>query len=942
MIQLRVRTEYSFGQTFAPIPRVVQRLKEIGSTHAGIVDKDGTWGHVQWHEQCRAAGIVPILGVELVVSEQEDVVQTMWFLARNAAGLRELYNFTSLTFKQRVKTKFGGKPRLYYSDVLSMSENIYVFAGDILDVAFLKKANAIMDLSPASRIANNRKKVIAAEQGLRVVSVSDNAFAYPEDRQTYELMDGGTKPTPQFILDKLEHHLDLEFESYDLPQAPMLRREGDLAALCAAGRSFRETHHGLKWDERYDERLKRELDLIKLKDFESYFIIVADLVVYAKMHMLVGPSRGSSAGSLVCYLTRITEIDPIPANLFFERFIDESRKDLPDIDIDFPGLKRDMIFKYMAEQYTHVANIGTIQQFQPKSALIHVCKKLGIPGVATAGIKAAMIERSSGDARANDCLQDTFDTTKAGQELVKMYPDVVRSSKLEGHASHTGKHAAGLMVCNEPLENYCTITDLGTAQVDKSSAEKLNLLKIDVLGLRTLDILEDSGVDVDWYALPLDDPKTYDVFNRQAMSAIFQFSGQSMRNLSSQIDFKTIDDIDVVTALARPGPFGGGVTAEWMARKNGKPYDPIHPIVEKVMANTFGLPVYQEQTLAIVRNIGKFDWVASADVRKAISKSKGKEYFNSYWPRFLAGATEQGMSEEQAAATWHLIDAMGAWQMNKAHTYSYAVIGYWTAWLKAHHPYQFAAANMRHANDEEDALTMLQEMVREGLMYEPFNLEKSGVTWEVRDGVLQAGFDSLKGFGRTKAQKFVEARDNGELTDSQYDQIDKATSIFNDLFPMHRQFREYYDNPGKFGILDNLVNIADITEESDPGSYVFIGRLIDKNLRDANEDVNVKKRGGKLVQGPVMFLDFRLADDTGRIQCRIDRKDYQAIGKQVFESPHGAVILVRARFIKASNGDFIRFGFVQKVKILEAGDVEAEEQVTKVPRKAQKKFSFAD
>lgn len=928
MIHLRIRTEYSFKQTFAPVARVVRRLKELGTTHAGIVDQ-GTWGHTHWHDECSKAGIVPILGVEIIVSDTDDSAQTMWFLARNLDGLKELYRFSSKSYTQKISTKSGSKPRLFKNDVRNMSENIYVFADTVLDDVFLSQVNAILDLSPASRVLNMSKERIAKDLGLRMVKTCDNYFAYPEDYQTFEITDGGTKPSKQYITDDVDAG-DLTFEKYDLPKAPMLKREGDLEKLCRDGIDYRREYNGLVWSDVYEARLQRELGLIRSKNFDSYFLIVSDMVVEAKKTMLVGPSRGSSAGSLVCYLTRITEIDPIPADLFFERFIDESRKDLPDIDIDFPGLKRQQVFDYMAKTYGNVANIGTIQQFKPKSALIQLCQKLGIPAVATAGVKAAMIERSSGDARANDCLADTLETTKAGQILKSMFPEVVRASHLEGHASHTGTHAAGLLICNEPLENYCTVMDNGTAQVDKDAAEKLNLLKIDVLGLRTLDILEDSGIDVDWYSLPLTDPRALDIFNRRQLSAIFQFEGQSMRNLSSQIEFKSIQDIDVVTALARPGPFGGGVTKQYLDRRKGLKYDPIHPIVEKVMSHTYGLPVYQEQTLAICRYIGKFDWVASASIRKAISKSQGKTIFNTYWPQFLRGAQEQGMTEDQATATWKLIDSMGAWQMNKAHTYSYAVIGYWTAWLKAHHPLEFAASNLRHAGDEETAFAMLQEMVKEGLKFEPFNLEKSQATWSIQGDTLVAGFDSLKGFGEVKAKKFAADRDSGDLKENQLEQIEKATSLFFDLFPIHRKYKSYYD--GDEDVIGDVVNIDDIQE---PGSYVFIGRLISKNLRDANEDINVKKRGGKKVTGPVMFLDFRVADDTGQVQSRIDRKDYAAIGKQVFEAPEGTAILVRANFIKI-NGEFAKFGFVKKIKILE--DRESRPDTVVIPR--QRKFSF--
>lgn len=939
MIHLRVRTEYSFKQTYAPIDRCVKRLKEIGCTHAGIVDRESTWGHVLWHEECRKAGIIPILGVELIVSEEEDIVTSMWFLAKNLAGLKELYRYSSKSYRQKVKTKFGSSPRLFQSDIIEMSQtgNVYIFAGEILDESFLIRCGAILDLSPASRIMNMSKEAMSKRIGGKLVETCDNFYAYQEDKDTFELTNGRTKPSPQYITEIKQDVGDLEFEDYNLPKAPMLHREGDLEKICREGIEYRRVHQFLEWDERYEARLRREIDLIRAKNFDSYFLVVSDMVIEAKRHMLVGPSRGSSAGSLVCYLTRITEIDPIKADLIFERFIDESRKDLPDIDIDFPGEKRHLVFEYMKKVYNHVANIGTVARFQPKSALIQVCEKLGIPPVATAGVKAAMIVRSSGDARHNNCLEDSLKETDPGQKLLKIYPDIIRACVLEGHAQHTGRHAAGLLVCNEEVENYCTVMDDGTAQVEKKTIESLNLLKVDVLGLRTLDILEESGINPDWYSLPLNDPKTFEIFNSRALCGIFQFEGQSMRNLSSQLHFDNVDLIDAVTALARPGPFGGGVTAEWLERRKGKEYRPFHPLVEKHMLKTNGLPIYQEQTMAIVREIGQFNWDKVSSIRKIVSLKKGKEFFNKFFPDFERGAIAQGMTSEEALRIWEYINSMGAYQMNKAHTYSYAVIAYWTAWLKAHHPLEFALANMRHGKDEETQLTMLQEMVREGLKYEPFNLNLSQETWSIKEGKLVAGFDSLKGFGPVKSKKFKEKRDKNELTESEIEQIKKAPSVFYDLFPMHHRYRRFYEDYKSENLLDPPVNIDQITDDNCGGkSLLFLGRLIDKNLRDYNEDVNVKKRNGKKGYGPVMFIDFRVADDTGRIQCRIDRYKYESMGHQIFEAKLGTVLLIRANFnIDRKTKKGIRFGFTQKVRIIEQV---IDEGITILPPVPERKY----
>ena len=918
MIQLKVKTEYTFGQTFAPIERLVARLKEQGCTAAGVVDLNSTWGHVPWFKACRAAGIKPLLGVDSVVAD-EDIAQRMWFLAKNQVGLSELYGWTSKAHQQPIVTKAGSIPRLFRHDVRAMSDNIMKFAGDIVDAAFLQEVGAVLDVNPASRILSMRKKTLAEQTGLPLVATSDNAFAAPDDKEIFEFAArAGLKQTPQYLLEELAHQdvaqslLD-QIEDYELPTAPMVRAAGNLEQICREGIVFRKMQD--RWTQEYEDRLQYELELIRSKDFESYFIIVADMVYYAKQHMLVGPSRGSAAGSLVCYTARITEIDPIPPKLYFERFIDVSRTDLPDIDLDFPDNKRQMVFDYMAEKYgsDNVAHIGTVSQFKPKSALIQVCKALNIPPQATGAVKVAMIERSSADSRANNCLQDTLETTAPGREFIAQYPQAKAAMLLEGHASHTGVHAAGLLVCNDKITKYCTVDSHGIAHVDKGAAELLGLLKIDVLGLRTLGVLEDSGVGIDWYNLPFDDPKTYEVFNQQRLCGIFQFEGNALRAISRDIEFKTVVEIDAVTALARPGPFGGGVTEKYVRRKNGEPYTPIHPLVEEHMKETYGLPVYQEQTLAIVREIGKFDWKETSTIRKAMSKRMGKEFFDTYWEKFKAGAASQGIGEKEARATWETINAMGAWQMNKAHTFSYAVISYWTAYLKAHHPLEFAAANLRNAKDEDSAIELLREMVREGIEYVAFDLAKSQLNWSTQEGVLYGGFVALKGIGESKAAKLIAARDAGKLTEKQREEIAKAENLFADIFPFHTKYAHLYNDPKSNGIASKLDVIVELENIPHNEERVFLGELVYKNARNANEEVNVKKRGGKMETGPLEFLDVRLRDDTGTIGGRIGRWDFERFGREMSESvPVGAHLMIRAKFF---NG--IRYAFIKKWRRLD-------------------------
>lgn len=908
MIQLRIRTEYSFGMTYATIPRIIECLKSQNCTLAGIVDYASTWGHVVWHKACVEAGIMPLLGVELIVADFEEQTR-MWFLARTGAGLKELYHYTTLAHTQKIQLKYGSSPRLYREDVAAMSHDIIKFSGDIVDADFLRSIGAILDFSPASRVLNLAKQQIT---DLLCVTTSDNYYVLPEDRDTFELLcERGLKPTPQHILPDVSGAAIADrFEPIELYKAPMIKAKGNLKDLCQQGIEKRK----INWQDKYEQRLITELNIIYEKEFDSYFLIVADMVAYAKQHMLVGPSRGSAAGSLVCYLAGITEIDPLQAGLMFERFIDITRMDLPDIDLDFQDDKREMVFTYMRNKWgaENVSQIGTISRLKPRSALIHVAKRSGVPHAALNDVKNSMITRSSGDSRASFCLQDTFCDTPAGIWLKKNYPVMEHAAHIEGHASHSGVHAAGLLVCNEPIENFATVDEHNICQLDKKSIEELGLLKIDVLGLKTLTVLNETAPGNDWYGLPLNDLKTFNIFNQRRLCGIFQFEGQSMRSVSNCTRFNTIREIDATTALARPGPFGGGVTQEYLERAAGKHYEPLHPSVAIHMSETYGLPIYQEQTLAIVREVGKFSWKETAMIRKAISKSLGKEFFDRYWSMFSAGAKQCGLDDKEAKHIWLLINGMGAWQMNKAHTYSYAVVSYWTAWAKANRPLEYAAAFLRHETDETVAKSYLREIGKDGTNYISFDPMLSEATWSVQDGKLVGGFMNLHGIGEAKAAKLIAKRAAGKLTQSDIDVLLKLPNVFDDSASFQNQHASIYSDPDSIGVNGRINCIDELVEGIAEGSYVFAGRLKKKNPRDVNEAVNVKKRNGQVLDGPTSVLDFVLDDDTGQIICRINRFDYEEMGKPIQDNVAlGAPMLVRADFI---NG--WRFAFVKKVRLL--------------------------
>lgn len=687
MINLKLRTEYNFGRAYGPVNKVVQRIKDLGQKAAAITDV-GTWGHVAFYNECKAAGIKPILGTEIAVVEnamlrERQQPNYMTLLARNNEGLKEIYELVTLSTE-----KFYYFPRVDYDDIAGITDNVYIFSGTspILDLLRFKP-NLFLELS---YLTSKASLEWAAENGVESVLMGDNYYPAAEDKTIYEILlnterDNFTFPMHIADYNELSFHIEHDLGKHasqrtneiaddcniTLPQAEIVRykKEQTLEQICRKNK-----HRCAEWNDIYETRLMRELNLIKEKDYEDYFYVLWDAVAYAKTKMLVGPARGSSCGSLVCYLLGITEIDPIPYGLLFERFIDVTRKDLPDVDIDFADDRRELVFEYLHSKYGSecVARLGTISRFKAKSAISTVAKSTLVPEIEVAELKSRIIERSTGDSRARFCIMDTFNELDIGRAVLDKHPHMRYAGDLEYHASHSGQHAAGIVVTQHPVTDYCSLDKrTGALQVDKYDAEKLNLLKIDALGLRTLSILQDILDQIEkpreWlYNLPTSDQKAYDVLNNKRYAGIFQFEGFALQSFCSQMKVESFEDFASITSLARPGPLNSGSATDFVEKRSGKkPVDFLHPSVQEYTKDTYGTIIYQEQVMQIVRNVGQLSWEDTSNLRKAMSKSYGVEYFDQFWLRFKKGAEESGINEKDARYIWDHVNSMGSWSFNR-------------------------------------------------------------------------------------------------------------------------------------------------------------------------------------------------------------------------------------------------------------------------------------
>jgi len=940
MINIKVRTEYSFKYAYGHLQKIIDACDE---DCMGICDRNSTWGHVQFQKKMKEAGKKPIFGVEIGVVKDAFIKEKqgfnyMSFIAKNNDGLKEIYALVTESTRN-----FYYEPRLDYSHIRNISENVFILSGILPDFDQLIKhmPNLYIELCPGFINAHNVPQ--SYKDKLKFVATSNNCYPKIEDKLNYTVaINFASEQTyPQHILDEFDWKeifpgYDVNYPltrakiiadqcNAELPKAQMVKYHSDISLHDLCIELAPKKNIDLS-DPIYKERFEREIKLIDEKNYNDYFFVIWDMLRYAKQHMLVGPARGSSCGSLVCFILSITEIDPIPFSLIFERFIDINRTDMPDIDIDFPDNKRDMVFDYAKSKYGSdcVARLGTVARFKAKSTITHVAKQLNIPAWEVNELKDAIIERSSGDARATFCIMDTFKELDIGKRIIQKYPHIQIAEQLEGHATHHGQHAAGIVVTEHPVNWYCSVNaQNGATQIDKDDAEELNLLKIDALGLRTLSVIQDCLDQIGWsrekiMCWPIDDEGAFKILQNKKYAGIFQFEGYALQSLCGQMVVENFEDISALTALARPGPLMSGGAAEYVARRTGKKkVEYMNKMVEELTQVTFGVIIYQEQVMHIARHVGKMEWEDVSFLRKAMSKSLGKEIFDSYWEKFKKGALENGLAEDNAREIWDSINTMGSWSFNRSHAIAYGMVSYWTCVLKSRFPMEYAAACLRHSKDDEQCIKLLRELVREGHSYVDFDKDRSEINWSVQDGILYGGLTGVKGIGLKTAQLIMDKRKAGEaLTAAQQNKLDNAATPFKHAFKRDALFRDLIENPEKYNIASKITDIAMIDEDS-KGEFLIFGELKKKVQRDHNELKLIAKRKYKM-SGQTLFLNLTIEDDTGPIMCTITRDKYRRLGHHIVENVKvGSWIMIKGRIDSA-----FRSIKVARYKIIDPSEVD--------------------
>ncbi|MFI9821312.1 DNA polymerase III subunit alpha [Streptomyces sp. NPDC052013] len=559
-----------------------------------------------------------------------------------------------------------------------------------------------------------------------------------------------------------------------------------------------------------DDRMKQveyEMDTIISMGFPGYFLVVADFIMWAKKQgIAVGPGRGSAAGSIVAYALGITDLDPIPHGLIFERFLNPERISMPDVDIDFDERRRVEVIRYVTEKYgaDKVAMIGTYGTIKAKNAIKDSARVLGYPYAMGDRITKAMPADVLGKGIPLSGITDPSHPrySEAG-EVRAMYenePDVKKvidtARGVEGLVRQMGVHAAGVIMSSETITEHVPVwvrhTDGVTiTQWDYPSCESLGLLKMDFLGLRNLTIMDDAvkmvkankGIDIDLLSLPLDDPTTFELLQRGDTLGVFQFDGGPMRSLLRLMKPDNFEDISAVSALYRPGPMGMNSHTNYALRKNGQQeITPIHPELEEplkeVLDVTYGLIVYQEQVQKAAQIIAGYS-LGEADILRRVMGKKKPEELEKNFVIFQAGARKNGYSDEAIQALWDVLVPFAGYAFNKAHSAAYGLVSYWTAYLKANHPAEYMAALLTSVKDDKDkSAVYLNECRRMGIKVLPPNVNESEANFAAQgDDVILFGLSAVRNVGTNVVESIIKCRKAKGKYTSFPDYLDKVDAV---------------------------------------------------------------------------------------------------------------------------------------------------------------------
>jgi DNA polymerase III subunit alpha len=795
--------------------RLVANAKKLGYKAIGICDEGTMYGVVEFYDCCLKHGIKPIIGLSIKV--EFDAPLHLLLFAKNDNGYLNLLKLSSLAQLNNT---------IKFSELLKLQDNLWSILifdhlpwldwfqnnnSDQLVVQLQKVLGSLTNVvigvynndQQYYRRFNNIITELANRFNLSTVAVHLALYPEQNDDQTHLVLQAirqqvninsqqVAKYTNRHLLSNEElvalypldsiNMTDLIADNcnvtLDIPKASLpvyqhdssVKSKALLRALCMAG--LKKRLDGIINDQ-YLKRLNNELDVIIRMGYEDYFLIVYDFILFANRNNIpTGPGRGSAAGSLVAYCLGITHVDPLKFDLLFERFLNPERISLPDIDSDFADDGRDRVIEYIFNKFDQhrSAHIITFGSFRMKQALRDVAKVLGLNSYEIDRLVKSLPDD------LNATLPEAYKNTPGFRHLIttdEQYAKVYQIAlKIENLPRHLSTHAAGIVMSNDPLENYIPISKLGNVLVTQypmNYLERFGLIKMDILGLRNLTIIDEVarsvGVQEQLRTLSLDDDKTFQLLNNNYTLGIFQLESSGMRNLLTKLKPRAFDDIVAILALFRPGPMDN-INSYLSNRQNPQAIKYINQQVKNILASTYGIMIYQEQVMQIAQVSAGFS-LAKADIlRKAISKKKDNE-IQALKTEFIVGCEDKGMSTDQAEELFSFIEKFANYGFNKSHSVAYAVIAYQCAYLKAHYPEQFYCALLNSVIGND---TKINEYVvegrQQGVVFLPPSIQHSTKRFITTTQGILFPLTAIKGFGLVNINEYlIEREQNGLYLD---------------------------------------------------------------------------------------------------------------------------------------------------------------------------------
>lgn len=815
---LYIRSVYSLLSSMCTIDGIVSYGKKYGYTHLGLVDRNVLAGAMSFKKACEKAGIHPVYGLEFEIRIEDRTYVTVLY-ARNDAGFENLMKLSSHICTREDKIIDLNTLNEYRGDciLVLLSDDMPLTYATDRDMDMQETLNrqrelfkdytvGLMDHDIAINANRDRKiKELLKKNRIPMIALNRTYYLERNDYEDYEILkcirdkriyDNNTAilESGRYLLSRQEYdalyeqdelintdqfaqncQVEMDFET-SLPlyeNKKNIPSKDYLVALCNEGLKRRLKNNV---PDVYKKRLDYELSVILKMHFEDYFLIVYDFILYAKkQNILVGPGRGSAAGSLVSYCLGITDIDPLKYGLLFERFLNPERISMPDIDTDFPDDRRDEVIRYVRDRYgiEHVGHIITYGTLKAKQVLRDVGRVLDYPAREIDGICKLIPNVVNMDLEKAYATLPLFKQKIESEQRYRRLYQIAR--KLEFFPRHESTHAAGIVMSRKPLDEVVPVIriedDIYSTQYTMEHLEELGLIKMDFLGLRNLGIIAEITQDIQkdepsfsLKDIPLDDPKTFKLIQDVNVSGVFQLESSGMRNLIRKMKPVSFEEIAVAIALFRPGPMKN-IPAFLENRSHPESVSYLHPNLKPILEETYGIIVYQEQIINIARVMAGFTYGKADILRKAMSKKKLSELEKLY-PDFIDGCLKKGYDRQLAEKVYELILEFANYGFGKAHSIAYAMVAYQLAYLKANYPLYFYKALLNGViGSQSKTYDYITECLNIKQKVKGVSLNESALTYQIKNGAIVMPFGVCKDVGAISATKILEERENGLFKD---------------------------------------------------------------------------------------------------------------------------------------------------------------------------------